>query len=148
MSNYVDTLTCTWNPSSNYDFVADMPHPASLDPTIQLTKNPEKFHTDLVNKCQRHICSNKCLRIDKRTKQKKCKFSFPKKFVDTTKIVVLPYSRNQENQDIYYKVEIHSKRNDAWLNQFSRLILDNWQVLIFLSYLSFIPQLFSCSYIS
>ena len=132
VSNYVDSLTSTWNPCSaklgKYDFVSDMPHPSSLDPVIELSTNPETFHTDLVNKCQRHHHSNKCIRIDKRTKKEICKHDFPKKHIDETVIVVLPYSRNKDNQDIYWKVDIQTRRNDAWLNQFSRLILNHWQV--------------------
>ena len=135
ITNYVDKLISTWSLQSadlgQYTFSADDIHPCSLNPTEAIETDPDNYHSHLVNKCQRHKHTNECLRVDKKTKLTYCRFDFPKKHQYMTKIVVLPYSRNKENGDIYYKVDILSKRNDAWLNEFNRAILDNWQVCVF-----------------
>ena len=95
---------------------------------IEVKENPEDYHADLVNYCQRHKCNSLCLRRNKITKQIECRHKFPKKHADKSFVLVSEYSRNRENQDIYYKVDIVTKRNDQWLNEFFRPILDHWQV--------------------
>lgn len=95
---------------------------------MEIEENPDDYHCDLVNNCQRHECSTKCQRRNKITKKIGCRFSFPKKHSEETSVVVLPYSKNKENNDIYYKVEIISRRNDEALNEFFRPFLDHWQV--------------------
>ena len=97
----------------------------------EIKNNEEEYHFDLCNYCQRHKCSSKCLRKNKKTKQIQCRHDFPKKHFEKTDVLVVPYSRNKENNDVYYKVEIKSRRNDRWINEFFKPFLDHWQVVFF-----------------
>ena len=130
--NYVDRLVCTWTPrsmdSNEYEFDISAPHPCSLNAVTEMKNNYNDYHTDLVNSVQRHSHSKKCMRRDKITKEMKCRFGFPYTHCTASNVVVIPYSKNKENGDIYYKVDVLTRRNDAWLNQFSTLVLNNWQV--------------------
>jgi len=83
-----------------------------------------------VNKTQKHQHNHRghsCMRTNKITKKKECRYGFPKATRKDATVVVKKYSKNKENGDVYYKVDIEVEREDPNLNGYCPFILENFQ---------------------
>jgi ATP-dependent DNA helicase PIF1 len=77
--------------------------------------------SQLVNRVQRHVCTESyCLRLNKKTNVRECRFYFPDDPVPRDNAEIKPHSERSWLQ--YYP-----PRNDAWVNKYSRLLSMAWQ---------------------
>ncbi|KAE8749141.1 hypothetical protein FOCC_FOCC004047 [Frankliniella occidentalis] len=89
-------------------------------------EDKEKDLAQLLNRVQRHTIHKEsyCLRKNKKTKKRECRFGFPKYLQDTSS-----YKIDPETHDI----EFTSKRNDPLLNNFNDYIIQTWRANIDIS---------------
>ncbi|MCL7028421.1 hypothetical protein MKW94_024005 [Papaver nudicaule] len=121
--DYFDNMVCTKNP--NPIFSVDIQnHPCARK--IDLESNLEDDDDDyasLVNCVMRHTkCGNYCLRISKTTKQKVCRFRFPKEISNVSKLVEEPLKSNM--------FRFVGERDDDRVNSHNRSVLQTWRANI------------------
>ncbi|KAK3920914.1 hypothetical protein KUF71_010151 [Frankliniella fusca] len=95
-------------------------HPCRI--RISEVDDMQKDLAQLLNKVQRHSkCSDGyCIRYNKKTKSKGCRFKFPKALQEATHLVL-----NENNQ-----FELVTERNDPLLNNYNPYILQTWRANI------------------
>jgi hypothetical protein len=118
---YVDWLISAVNPRNEIkEYIIPETHPCSVD----YTSVPDKdwYYDELLNCCQRHVCrpTGYCKSI----KTGACRFNFPKS--NTIEKSYIKFSETNSR----VKAEIILKRNDDFLNQHNRYLLENWQANI------------------
>ncbi|KAE8751258.1 hypothetical protein FOCC_FOCC002086 [Frankliniella occidentalis] len=95
-------------------------HPCRIQ--VNEVDDMQKDLAQLLNKVQRHSkCSDGyCIRYNKKTKSKGCRFKFPKALQEARDLVL-----NENNQ-----YELVTERNDPLLNNFNPYILQTWRANI------------------
>jgi ATP-dependent DNA helicase PIF1 len=109
-----------FNPQPN---TGARPHEES--PMMQMVgtelENNAATLSQLINRVQRHICTDTyCLRINKHTKVRECRFYFPD---DPVPRDYPEIKKHPERSWLQY----YPPRNDAWVNKYNRALSMSWQ---------------------
>ena len=116
--SYVDSMVTTMNPGiRDIDSPAPLLHPCQKNADMLSDDLTDYIH--LLNKLQRHTrCSSGyCLRKSKQSGELSCRFGFPIELQDTTAI----------REDKYGRPELHTARNDGFLNAHDRIQIQGWR---------------------
>lgn len=115
---YFDRYVSTIHPDINCPKAPIHPFRQRLSEVIDLKKDL----AELLNRVQRHTehRDGYCMRINKKTKKKECRFKFPKDFAGKTEI------KPTEDND----VELVTARNDRYLNKYNSFIIQTWRANI------------------
>ncbi|KAJ1518827.1 hypothetical protein ONE63_011559 [Megalurothrips usitatus] len=116
--SYFDRYISTTHPDINCPASPVHPCQKKLSEVLDIKRDL----AELLNRVQRHTkCSEAyCLRINKKTKKKECRFKFPRELLEYSQIVITP-----DND-----VELLTARNDQYLNKFNDYIIQTWRANI------------------
>jgi PIF1-like helicase/Helitron helicase-like domain at N-terminus len=87
----------------------------SIHPAAREHGDPAATSGDLLSAVNRHLCNDYC---------KSCRFDYPKTLCESTHIAIKEYKKKEETKA---KIEMVSKRNDRWLNDFMIPAMDVWR---------------------
>ncbi|KAE8738449.1 hypothetical protein FOCC_FOCC016072 [Frankliniella occidentalis] len=118
IADYFDKFISTTHPDIHCPKGPIYPCRKRLSEVVDL----EKDLAELLNRVQRHTehRDGYCMRTNKKTKKKECRFKFPKELADKTEI------RYTEDNDL----ELITARNDPCLNKNNRYFIQTWRANI------------------
>jgi hypothetical protein len=134
--NYHDYLLSTFHPVPPSDANANVRDETTrfvqTDTNMHpCTSGPEAFcdthYVNLLNACQRHLCTNYCQRKDKEGNTF-CHLAYPQPLHGNSILAVKQSMLTKGGH--HTSVEIVSKRNDKWLNSQCRPLFQHWQANI------------------
>jgi hypothetical protein len=134
--NYHDFLLSTFHPSPPLDAQANVRDETTRFTQTDTNKHPctsspdvfcDQHYVNLLNACQRHLCTKYCQQKDKEGNTF-CRLAFPQKLRANSVLAVKQSVLTKGGH--HTSVEIVSKRNDKWLNSQCRPLFQHWQANI------------------